>query len=262
MPLRLRDLRAPRRRKRLPPPNPPDAVTLRYAAEIKRLLRPVHALIRREVLPLLETAPGLTLDSPQIFDLKTLLYQAIHALLRDTRTFELLKRIGSLVSKHATSELTRVMGIPLTDVVSQQTLETFARENVAKITSLATSELDRVYETITVAQVKGLRVEELRDNIVEQFGVSESYGALLARDQTLKLNGQISEQRQTEVGIVRYRWSTSKDSRVREEHRELDGTEQRWAEAPVTSKDGRRNHPGRDFQCRCVAVPIIDDVLG
>lgn len=45
-------------------------------------------------------------------------------------------------------------------------------------------------------------------------------------------------------------------------HQELDGTEQSWDDPPVTNEDGDRNHPGEDYQCRCVAYPILDELDG
>src|SRR5690606_35480604 len=43
----------------------------------------------------------------------------------------------------------------------------------------------------------------------------------------------------------------------------LDGTRQRWAVAPVTNpRTGARNHPGKDYQCRCTATPVVDHLLG
>jgi GNAT superfamily N-acetyltransferase len=46
---------------------------------------------------------------------------------------------------------------------------------------------------------------------------------------------------------------------VRDMHDELEGTEHAWDDPPVTDKYGNRNHPGEDYQCRCVAVPILDE---
>mgnify|MGYP000210898992 CR=1 FL=1 len=73
----------------------------------------------------------------------------------------------------------------------------------------------------------------------------------------VQLNGQITEERQTQAGIEEYVWSTSNDEKVRETHEELDGTTQRWDDPPVSEKNGDRNHPGGSYQCRCVAVPVL-----
>ena len=98
----------------------------------------------------------------------------------------------------------------------------------------------------------GRRVEDLRDELVSRGSVSESRAALIARDQTLKLNGAITQARQTGAGIDGYTWSTSSDERVRDTHAEKEGERFAWDSPPADT-----GHPGEDFQCRCVPVPFI-----
>lgn len=105
---------------------------------------------------------------------------------------------------------------------------------------------------------QGVSVEEVRKKIEERLGVVRSRAELIARDQTLKLYGQIQQARQTAAGIEEYTWSTSEDERVRAAHEHLEGTTQRWDDPPVVDpKTGRKAHPGGDFQCRCAAIPIL-----
>lgn len=100
----------------------------------------------------------------------------------------------------------------------------------------------------------GLRVEELRAKLLAKGDIAASRAELIARDQTLKLTGAITKARQTSAGITSYTWNTSNDDRVRESHAELDGQVFRWDTPPSVG------HPGEDFQCRCVALPIIDEL--
>jgi len=115
---------------------------------------------------------------------------------------------------------------------------------------------DQVEEIFSDPSNFGLRVEELQAMLLERADVSVSRAELIARDQTLKLLGQINEERQTAAGVESYEWSTSNDERVRDEHQILEGTTQSWDSAPEPG------HPGEDFQCRCVAVPIIPELEG
>ncbi len=101
--------------------------------------------------------------------------------------------------------------------------------------------------------------EDLRDALLARGAVSESRAELIARDQTLKLNGEIAQTRMRNAGVERYTWSTSLDERVREDHAALEGETFSWNDPPVVdAATGRREHPGQDFQCRCVAVPVIE----
>jgi SPP1 gp7 family putative phage head morphogenesis protein len=86
---------------------------------------------------------------------------------------------------------------------------------------------------------------------------------LIARDQVGKLNGALEEYRQKNLGLKRYRWRTSEDSRVRPDHDRLEGQIFDWSNPPIVDRrTGRRAHPKRDFQCRCWAEPILDDIMG
>jgi len=104
----------------------------------------------------------------------------------------------------------------------------------------------------------GLRVEEVQKLLPDCEGRAE----LIARDQTLKLNGQINQTRQENAGVTSYIWSTSKDERVRPMHQDLEGTEQDWNDPPITAEDGSVNHPGQDYSCRCVGLPIVEELEG
>lgn len=139
-------------------------------------------------------------------------------------------------------------------------IQKFRSDNLGRITSLVSDQISELRGLLEEAETGSWRVEELRERIRERLDVTRSKADFLARDQTLKLNGQITRARQTQAGITHYTWSTSGDERVREEHEDLDGTIQAWDDPPVTNADGDTNHPGEDYQCRCVAIPIVPDL--
>ena len=139
-------------------------------------------------------------------------------------------------------------------------IDGFRLQNVAKIKSIGGETVKRVSHALAEAESKGWHRDQLRNRIQEVADVSRSKADLLARDQVLKLNGQITETRQTQAGVTEYTWSSSQDERVREWHDELDGSIQSWDDPPVTNDAGDRNHPGTDYQCRCVAIPILPDL--
>lgn len=171
-------------------------------------------------------------------------------------------RAGVNIARYATEQTARVVGIPLTDALPRAALEAFRGDNIAKVRGLAAWQLDELDGVLSKAQATGLRVEDLASDIQDRFDVTESYATLLARDQTLSFNGQITKQRQEEIGVKRYVWVTSRDERVRPSHRDLNGKEMSWSDPPVVDeKTGRRAHPGQDYQCRCTASPVLDDVF-
>jgi SPP1 gp7 family putative phage head morphogenesis protein len=157
-------------------------------------------------------------------------------------------------------------GVDVKPLVGVHKVQHFRIVNVRLIKSLAGKQLDTIHDVLEKSESVGARVEDLRDELMSTFGVTKAKAALLARDQTLKLHSAITQERQQQAGIAEYRWSTSRDERVRGRpggkwpdglHWQLEGKIFRWDDPPVISKDGRRGHPGEDYQCRCVAVPIL-----
>lgn len=135
----------------------------------------------------------------------------------------------------------------------------FIAENVALIKSIETRYLADIQATLEESFAKGRHVSSIVDLIKERGDVSDSRADLIARDQVSKLNGQLTQVRQENLGVTKYLWSTSKDERVRSSHQDLDGLSFFWDDPPDTGNGF--NHPGEDFQCRCQALPILDDLL-
>lgn len=103
----------------------------------------------------------------------------------------------------------------------------------------------------------GYRAESLIKTIQEQYGVSQRKAKFLASQETRLLTGQFTQERYKSAGVTKYRWSTSNDSRVREDHKELHGKIFQWGEAIIDDK-GTRGNPKEAFGCRCKAIPILD----
>ena len=127
------------------------------------------------------------------------------------------------------------------------------REKNVQLISAATDEF-RAQISDILSENEDAHPDEIADLISERLGVADSRAELIARDQTLKLNGAINQAKQTKAGGTEYIWSTSKDERVRPMHADLDGETFSWDDPPVTDDDGNTNAPGEDFQCRCIAL--------
>ncbi|MFA7257672.1 MAG: minor capsid protein, partial [Kiritimatiellales bacterium] len=83
------------------------------------------------------------------------------------------------------------------------------------------------------------------------FDKAKNRARLITRDQNNKLVGSMNEARHKSVGGEEYRWSTSRDARVRSKHAMLDGKIFRWDSPPS------EGHPGQAIQCRCTAKLIF-----
>jgi SPP1 gp7 family putative phage head morphogenesis protein len=171
--------------------------------------------------------------------------------------------VAAQVDAHAAAQFARqlqsVIGIdPGTpDYDTRQLREQFRDENLALIRTLADDKVDRV-RAILLAAGAGGRVEGIQKAIEEETGATPARAALIARDQVLKLNAQVTEERHTAAGITHYVWRTSRDQRVRKGHRDLEGKTFEYRDPPVVDeRTGRRENPGQDYRCRCTAEPVI-----
>lgn len=185
---------------------------------------------------------------------------------------QFLKVTFKLVDRQAADDLARVAPISsesvLPNAIALEKKWIHTNTELIQLEARARQEIRNIIEGPLRA---GATVDEVRKKIEGRLGVVRSRAEFIARDQTLKLYGQIQEQRQTAAGIEEYTWSTSEDERVRgnpdglypnsqSDHFHLEGTVQRWDSAPVVdAKTGRTAHPGADFQCRCAAIPILPD---
>lgn len=143
-----------------------------------------------------------------------------------------------------------------------QHLELFVADNVRLVKSLAADHLEDLKGIVVRGARAGLTDTDVAQQIQQRFGVAYDRAALIATDQIGKLNGELNQLRQQNLGVRRYRWSSSQDERVRKLHRDLNGTIQEWAKPPVIdARTGQRGHPGQAIRCRCSPIPIIDDVL-
>lgn len=128
--------------------------------------------------------------------------------------------------------------------------------NVQLIKSIRSQYLDKVQNAVTQSIVKGTLNKDLVQQIKDIGKTTEKRAVFIARDQSSKLNAALTQARHEDVGITKYTWSTSGDERVRESHAEKDGQVFEYANPPEDT-----GNPGHDFNCRCVAIPYLGDVL-
>ncbi len=116
----------------------------------------------------------------------------------------------------------------------------------------------KLREQVEQNAFSGRRAEGLAKIIETNYGTSKSKAKFLARQETALLMSKFQETRYADIGITKYRWSTSHDERVRPDHAALNGKIFDFSQPPVTNKKtGAHNNPGEDFNCRCIAVPIV-----
>lgn len=149
-------------------------------------------------------------------------------------------------------------------------LKDWTIQNINLIKDIPLDTIDRLEQQITRSVLRGDSRTYLKDQIQNILKISETRAKFIARDQSGKLYGALTELRANNNGWDFYEWSTSNDEKVREiprtnkqsDHAHLDGKIFKFSEPPVTilrgSQAGARNNPGEDYNCRCVAIVVFD----
>ncbi len=269
------------RRKRVRPPVQPKAIEQDYLARLLAIMRRSRELVHARLLPVLgelarQAAPLTRTDgyADILADLVDQLEREIGGVvpgdqdLRQT-AFEFAGRVNAQNSRETSRMVRELTGIDVIGRVPglEEKASAFARQNVQLIKSLPADYLHDVEQTTLRALRTGKRAEEIAGELEDRFGVSANRAALIARDQIGKLNGEINQERQQNLGITRYKWRTANDERVRgapggkyptaePSHFDREGQIFAWNDPP------EGGHPGQAIQCRCWPEPLIEDLLG
>lgn len=240
-----------------PRPIAPRALELQYDRALTTLNDELVAEVKRFLAPSL-AAEKARQDADDLAELRWGVLRARLGRITDAAR-ALVDAHGARLAAFSAADIGRILKIDLAKEPPgvRKLLAKWRRENVDLIESIGERLHDDVYTVVTEATRKGVRVESLARRLAERYDVSKSRARLIARDQTMKANADLTRQRHTEAGITRYVWSTSRDERVREMHAELEGRVFAWDDPPVTNERGDRNHPGEDISCRCIAIPVL-----
>lgn len=271
-----------RSKKKIPkasPIDPPSAIERQYFQTIKKILNQIASIygeLLDELAPISEKIekdiPQIRKDSGEKDITKIVNRIRLQVGSRYSRE-ELEKIIGKDLSevkkynrKNAKKLFDRVSGMDL--FIDDSPLETLmglaTANNVNLIQTLISEAQGKVENIVYEGFRSGVRHEEIAKQIKkyidpknENVKGNVAYRAkFIARDQVTKLNAEISKTRQNELGVRRYIWRTSRDERVRDSHRRKEGEIFSWDNPPADT-----GHPGEDFNCRCTAEPVIEDLL-
>lgn len=272
------------RRGRTPRPIPPDALERSYVAYARDVAAKCKAALERRLIPRLpalaaEADATLRPDAERVDaftdELQAIINELLLELATNTSERSIAERAGELfanVDRYSTLQLGKqvqaIAGFDIPSVLpgGVELQKAFVRQNVDLIKSIPQKFFGEVQDRVSSGLLKGERPEQLTAEIQERYGVTEARAELIARDQTLKLSGQINKARQESLGLDKYVWRTVKDMRVRgrPDGKYPKAKHNHWAregEVFSWSKPPAGGHPGEDFQCRCTAEPYLDDLL-
>ena len=172
------------------------------------------------------------------------------------------ERLGLVEAYHRARFERSLRAIPSIDAdlfLTRPAVATFMEARVAENVSLIRTIPPRAHTALIADMNRRLQAgtafnqASLRQLLSSGYRSSGYNLRRLARDQVSKTIGGLTEVRQGQVGITRYRWRTAEDERVRSSHAANNGRIFDWTSPPATG------HPSSDVQCRCVAVGIVED---
>lgn len=145
----------------------------------------------------------------------------------------------------------------LTERQERLIAEAYNKNMELYIKDFTESNILKLREKVRQSAYEGNRPSYLQELIQKNYGTTRNKAQFLARQETSLLMAKFHEQRYKDIGIAKYKWSSSHDARVRHDHKMLDGKIFTWDSPPVVDlSTGRRANPGEDFNCRCTAIPI------
>lgn len=211
--------------------NPTNKAEKYYRAQLSSMIRAMNVAISEEVMPVVKAEKReYTGDAMPTMDgwadRITAALQAVAAQFVGEAFTSQAMRISAGTVSMADAESTqafvksvnRAVGVDLTPVLDESSMSDYLEASVAQNVNLITSVKDQHLTNVQSAVMEGMRAGEAPSTIAKRIqkesGVSQRRAKIIARDQTAKLNSDITERRQESAGITHYRWVTSRDRRV------------------------------------------------
>lgn len=268
-----------RKRKPMPKMVPPPGQEYAYRRTLLTLTSQMKALFKKHMAP---SVPGMVAEATDIHLPTGMirqdawqddLHNAIRRITEEMTTpvnraiKDAVTRIGPGVNSYNKSQWQKLIRSQYAvdptreDPKRYEALMTeWSRINAALIQDIPNKTINEISQLTQDALRSGKTSSDMEKDIYdimsERTDVSDSRAKLIARDQVSKLNGNLTQSRQEDIGVESYIWRTVGDERVRETHDENDGETFRWDDPPAET-----GHPGEDYQCRCHAEPILPEFV-
>ena len=169
--------------------------------------------------------------------------------------FSIMNLLNHYHRRKMIADFRLALGVNIRPVLDEAIINTFITKKVSDNVDLIKTIPNTLHDTLKRKITQQLTAvpfdqQKLKTALRDSYGVTGSRLKLITRDQTSKTIGNLSQIRQTQLGITEYKWLHSDDKRVRDSHRANGGLIFRWDSPPATGA------PGQDFQCRCVSIPV------
>jgi SPP1 gp7 family putative phage head morphogenesis protein len=248
-----------------------------YKAQLRTLVQQLQKEIEGEVIPVVK-------EEKAAYQVKDYTADAwadriIEAIRRVARRFvggeleeqyeKLAKQTVNRVQGEATEafvkQVNEAVGVDITPMLDdsnmQDYLQAASHHNAQLIKSIPQKHLDRVEAAVLGGIRGGDAPSKISQRIRKATGITRRRAEEIARDQTAKITGEITERRQKQAGVSYFQWITSRDERVGDDHRRAARRDvgygpgvYRWDKPPPEGVPGNSTRPN----CRCTAKPVFE----
>ena len=270
----------PRKRPKIVPMKYPIGQEFAYRRILLKMNNKYKQILKRNMSPYVEVmskeATAVHLPTGQIrqdaLGWRDQLNRVMQRIADDMRnptnqTIKEMVRIGPQTNQYNKAEWTRLVrsqyGVNPTKEDPEKynaLLANWARNNALLIKDIPDKTSRQIAEQVNQALIEGTNLADTQKEIFnimsDRTDVQDSRAKLIARDQVAKLNGQLTMERQVDMGVDSYIWRTVGDERVRETHADNEDQTFTWDNPPAET-----GHPGEDYQCRCWAEPILPEFV-
>ena len=238
------------RKKELAPIIPPATLE----GELYRIILVVVGSIAetyRDIAKEYELPPAITADrtpSQMAAIMDRLFRRADETLIYQTEKLgRWVTRVGQWHGQKTISAVKSAVGVDIEPFMRLSQIATPLNEsiqaNVSLIRGLTARARARAENIIWQGFVQRKPRSWVAAELAKALKITKKHAAFIARDQTEKLNASLTQIRNQQLGIERYRWITRRDDKVRPLHRRRHGKVFSWDRPP---SDG---HPGQPINC-------------
>jgi SPP1 gp7 family putative phage head morphogenesis protein len=212
-----------KRPKSAKPIRPKDTAERYYRAQLRQIVQAMARAVDEGLTPILKAE--YTADSPMVDRIIAMLNR-LAARFTGTayanQAYRLAQSTLSMAEADSTaafvSSVNRAVGVDMGRLMTSGGLDEYlaaaTAENVALIKSLSADYFSKIEQAVMNGIRSGESTTVIAKNIQAETGVTYRRAKLIARDQTLKAQSDISRKRQIQAGLTRFQWRTSSDQRV------------------------------------------------
>ena len=170
---------------------------------------------------------------------------------------ESLSRVNTYNRQRLRQTFQSALGVDVNPLLLDTPTEIYMQQRISDNVDLIKTIPPRMHDSLKDRIEKLTRTAAFDQNILMK-ALRDEYKSTgynvrrITRDQTQKLTKQLAQVRYEQLGIQGYRWQTVGDGDVRPTHQDNNAKIFRWDDPPAAT-----GNPGRDIQCRCVAIPVV-----